>query len=75
MLFETECSEKSNDEIRDEHDQLVDRVAAALVAGDPARAEIEASLALHMRMGELWMWLKEHGAEQSPRLHASLLGL
>lgn len=51
--------EKSNDEIRAEHEELCARVAEALVRGDQTRAEIEASLALHQRMGDLWIWLKE----------------
>lgn len=51
--------DKSNDEIRAEHEQLCSRVAEALVRGDQTQAEIEASLALHQRMGDLWIWLKE----------------
>jgi hypothetical protein len=51
--------EKSSDEIRAEHEELCARVAHALVRGDQTQAEIEASLALHQRMGDLWIWLKE----------------
>ncbi len=64
--------EKSDDEIRAEHDELCSRVAHALVRGDQTRAEIEASLALHQRMGDLWIWLKEQrrGLEGSSALDA-----
>lgn len=46
------------EEIAAQHADLRASVVA-LAASDPQAAHLEATLALHERLGEIWMWMKE----------------
>lgn len=54
-----ESFDKSNEQIRAENDALSAAVQSALAAGDSGRAMAEATLAVHQRLGDVLMWLKE----------------
>jgi len=59
MVARRERFVKLDEEIVAESDALRAEVSALLEAGQADRASAIATVALHARLGEFWMWLKE----------------
>jgi hypothetical protein len=60
MAVVGEPFKKTNDEIAAEHDVLRALTAQLAGSGYHDRAQLEATLALHQRLGEMWMWMREN---------------